>query len=74
MSETLKETTDDSREHFQDAWDHARAAGHSLRKSLREMLPSGFVEHQSAARKELLLAFRSLVDAAIERSEKRSSS
>ena len=40
-------------------------------KSMEEMLPPGFREHRKAAHKEMLLAFRSMLDAAIEHTEKK---
>jgi len=36
-----------------------------------QLLPEAFWEHTRAARREMLLAFRSLIDAAIERTEAR---
>jgi hypothetical protein len=39
-----------------------------------ELIPRGFIEHRRAARREMLLAMRSLLDAAIEHVEKRKSS
>jgi hypothetical protein len=38
-----------------------------MRESIRSFLPPGFVEHRRKARKEMLLAWRSLIDSAIER-------
>jgi len=52
---------------------HVRAAHESFRLSLQDLIPKGFTEHRKAARKEMLLAMRSLLDAAIERSEKKPS-
>lgn len=49
---------------------HLRAAGEELRKSVQALLPEGFVTHQKRAQKEFLLAWRSLIDAAIDRLEK----
>ena len=46
---------------------HARAAREELRESVKAFLPPGFVEHRKKARKEMLLAWRSLIDSAIER-------
>lgn len=46
----------------QEAWSDFRA-------SLRSFLPEEFWEHRRAARREMLLAMRSLIDAAIERIE-----
>ncbi|MGA2973787.1 MAG: hypothetical protein ABSF77_00580 [Spirochaetia bacterium] len=50
---------------------HARAARSSMLKSFEELIPHGFIEHRKAARKEMLLAMRSLLDAAIERMDKK---
>jgi hypothetical protein len=54
--------------------EHAWKAREELRKSVAALLPSlppEFTAHRQAARKEMLLAFRSLIDHAIERVEKR---
>lgn len=50
---------------------HVKAAHESFRMSLQDWIPKGFIEHRRAARKEMLLAMRSLLDAAIERTEKK---
>jgi hypothetical protein len=53
--------------------EHARNAGEELRKSMAALLPSippEFTTHRRAARKEMLLAIRSLIDSAIERTDK----
>jgi hypothetical protein len=55
---------------IQEARQHARAARASLRKSFEELVPHGFLEHRREARREMLLAMRSLLDAAIERLER----
>ena len=60
------------RRHFEDeipedVRQHARAAREELRESVRALLPPGFLEHRRKARKEMLLAWRSLIDSAIER-------
>lgn len=70
MPDTVQSATDAS-ERFREAREHVRAAGSSLRKSLEELIPPGFNEHRRAARREMLLALRSLVDTAIDHSEKR---
>ena len=54
---------------IREAREHARAARASMRRSFEEIIPHGFLEHRRAARKEMLLAMRSLLDAAIERLE-----
>ena len=42
-----------------------------MRRGLEEMMPEGFREHLRNARKEQLLAVRSVVDAAIDRLEEK---
>jgi hypothetical protein len=54
-------------EKVREAREHMKAARTSVRTTFEDLLPKGFVEHQRAARKEILLALRSLLDAAIER-------
>ncbi len=51
---------------------HVKAAQQSFRLSIQDLIPKGFIEHRRAARKEMLLAMRSLLDAAIERSDRKS--
>ncbi len=55
---------DEAREH----WKAARA---ELRDSIRALLPPEFITHRRKARKEMLLAWRSMIDAAIERIDKK---
>ena len=54
-------------EKLHEAREHMKAARASIRETFEDLLPRGFVEHRRAARRELLLAMRSLLDAAIER-------
>ena len=56
---------------LKEAREHAKAARESMRKGLADFIPKGFMEHRRAARKEMLLAVRSLLDAAIARAENR---
>jgi hypothetical protein len=56
---------------IKEAREHAKAARASLKRSFEELIPHGFLEHRREARKEMLLAMRSLLDAAIERMEKK---
>ena len=58
---------------IKEAREHAMAARASMRKSFQELIPPGFIEHRRAARREMLLAMRSLLDAAIDRTEKKPS-
>ncbi len=50
---------------------HAKAAHSSMLQSFEELIPHGFLEHRRSARKEMLLAMRSLLDAAIERVDRK---
>ncbi len=52
-----------------EAREHLKAAGEEIRKSVEGMFPPGFVEHRRAARREMLLAARSLIEAALKRME-----
>lgn len=49
---------------------HVRAAREEMRESMKAFLPPGFVEHRKNARREMLLAWRSLIDSALERMDK----
>jgi hypothetical protein len=56
----------------EEAREHYKSARQELRKGMEALMPEGykdFHEHRKAARKEMLLAFRSLIDAAITRSD-----
>jgi hypothetical protein len=50
---------------------HVRAARDEMRESIKAFLPPGFVEHRKNARREMLLAWRSLIDSAIERMDEK---
>jgi len=50
-----------------EAVEHFRAAHKEIHKSWEAFLPPGFVEHRRAARKEFLLAVRSVLDKAVKR-------
>ena len=51
--------------------EHARSARKEMRKSVKALLPPEFVAHRHRARKEFLMAFRGVIDSAIERTEER---
>ncbi|UCF61492.1 MAG: hypothetical protein JSV37_02090 [Anaerolineaceae bacterium] len=53
----------------EDTRQHMRAARSELRESYKSLFPPEFVEHRRAARREMLLALRSLIDHALERME-----
>ena len=71
----VQDTTDDRRPFRiipDEAREHARNAGEELRKTVALLLPAvppEFAKHGRAARREMLLAIRSLIDSAIERAE-----
>ena len=48
---------------------HARTAREEMRESMKAFLPPQFWEHSQKARKEMLLAWRSMIDAALNRME-----
>ena len=50
---------------------HVRAAREEMRESIKSFLPPGFVEHRKNARREMLLAWRSLIDSALERMDEK---
>ena len=57
-------------ESFKEAGEHFKKAGTATFKTLKSLLPDDFWTHGQEAQRETLLAFRSLVDAAIEGLEK----
>jgi hypothetical protein len=48
---------------------HLKSARAEMRKSIEGLFPPDFISHRRAARKEVLLAARSLIDAALQRIE-----
>lgn len=55
----------------EDVRQHARAAREEIRESMKAFLPPEFWEHSQKARREMLLAWRSMIDAALERMDKK---
>ncbi len=51
----------------EEAHKHMQTAFDEFGQSIKALLPPAFVEHRRAARREMLLAARSLIDHAIER-------
>lgn len=68
MEEIKKNRWDDPS--VQEASEHFKTARKAFRKSAETLLPPGFIENRRKARKEILLGLRSLLNAAIEMSEK----
>lgn len=54
--------------------EHLRAARQELREGIKAFLPPEFIEHRRRARKEMLLAWRSVIDSAIKRMDEREKS
>jgi len=50
---------------------HLRAARDEFHKSMEGILPPGLMEHRQKARKEMLLALRSILDASLERMDEK---
>jgi hypothetical protein len=57
--------------HMVEVREHMKAARQAMHQSFESLMPTGYLEKRRAARKEFLLAMRSMVDAAIARLEKR---
>jgi hypothetical protein len=55
---------DEAREHF-------RAARKEMREGVKTLFPEGFFEHRKSARREILLAWRSMLDSAIQRMDEK---
>lgn len=53
---------------------HMHVAKEEMRKSIEGVVPPGFIEHRRKARKEMLLAWRSMIDASLKRMEEREKS
>ncbi len=51
--------------------EHFRRAREEMWHAVDNLLPTGFVEHRRAAQREMLLAWRSLIDAAIQRMDQK---
>ena len=65
MAETPDQTLDD--EARENARQHMRTAREEFRESIGSIFPPEFRQHQRKARREMLLAWRSFIDRAIQR-------
>lgn len=54
-----------------EAREHMKAAREAMRESVRALFPPEFIDQRRAARREMLLAARSMIDHALERMEKK---
>jgi hypothetical protein len=68
MPAKTTETTKNAK--VEEAREHMHAAHENMHKVAESWIPEGVRENQRAARKEFLLGLRSLLDAAIEHTEK----
>jgi len=57
----------------EDARQHVRAARQAMGKGWESLFPPEFIEHRRAARREMLMAARSLIDHALKRMEEKAS-
>jgi len=55
----------------EEAREHFKAARAEMRESIKGILPPEFIEHRRAARKEMLLAWRSMIDSALKHMEEK---
>ena len=56
----------------QEAREHMKAARDEMRRGIETLFPEGFIKHRKAAHREMLMAWRSMIDAALERMEEKS--
>jgi hypothetical protein len=52
--------------------EHFKVARQEMRESIQALFPPEFIEHRRNARKEMLLAWRSMIDKALEGMEEKS--
>jgi hypothetical protein len=55
----------------EEARQHFHAARAEMRKSMELLLPEGFLDHRKGARREMLMGWRSMLDAAIQRMDEK---
>ena len=71
MTDTAEKSTKNP--NYEEAREHFKAAHRSMRASLEALIPAGYLEKRRAARKEILLGLRKLLDAAIDHVEEKRS-
>lgn len=54
-----------------EAYEHAKAARAELKESFKALFPPEFIARRKAARREMLLAAREIINSAIERIEEK---
>jgi hypothetical protein len=71
MVDNSEQTGKFKREVPEEAREHFRRARTEMRSAIEGILPPGFLEHRRAARREMLMAWRSMLDAAIKRMDEK---
>lgn len=64
--DSVPEESREENPNIREARRHARAAREEMRRTLEAFLPPRVIEHNRAARREWLLAMRSMVNAALD--------
>jgi hypothetical protein len=67
----MAEKTTAKQEKTSEVREHMRAAHEEMRQGVESLFPREFVEHRRQARKEMLLAWRSMLDSAIQRMDEK---
>ncbi len=70
MTEPVSGSEQQASGHLPEAWQHVCAAGKELRQGLASMLPPEFHAHGRSAKREVLLAARSVIDAELSHIDK----
>jgi hypothetical protein len=69
MTETTESKTKNPE--FDEAREHFKAAHQAMRDSMKSLIPPGYLENRRAARREVLLGLRKLLDVAIDHMDKK---
>ena len=69
MNDTTEKTT--TNPNVEEAREHFKAAKTAMHKSIESLIPAGYLENRRAARREMLIGMRKLLDAAIEHIDKK---
>jgi hypothetical protein len=69
MTEPTEKTT--TNPNLEEAREHFKAAKSAMHKSIEALIPAGYLENRRAARREMLIGMRKLLDAAIEQFDKK---
>jgi len=65
-----EETKKEKKSHIsEEAREHLKTARKEMRESIRAFLPPEYLEHRDKARKEVLLAWRTMIDEHLKRME-----